>query len=146
LDPTFVIGGLLNSTGSNARLGASRYIVVEADESDASFLYLQPMSAVVTNIDRDHLGTYGNDFAKLKANFVEFLHRLPFYGCAVLCLDDPSVRDVLPQVARPMLTYGFDADADYRAGQLEAAGRTWRFRARRPDGLGDLDITLGIPG
>ncbi|HEX7034765.1 MAG TPA: UDP-N-acetylmuramate--L-alanine ligase [Pseudomonadales bacterium] len=146
LDPTFVIGGLLNSTGSNARLGASRYIIVEADESDASFLYLQPMSAVVTNIDRDHLGTYGNDFAKLKANFVEFLHRLPFYGCAVLCVDDPNVRDVLPQVARPMLTYGFDADADYRAEHLEGAGRTWRFRAHRPDGLANLDITLGIPG
>jgi len=146
LDPTFVIGGLLNSTGSNARLGGSRYIVAEADESDASFLYLQPMLAVVTNIDRDHLGTYGNDFETLKATFVEFLHRLPFYGSAVLCTDDADVRTILPDVARPMLTYGFGDDADFRAEALQTQGRTWRFRARRPGGQPDLDITLGIPG
>ena len=146
LDPTFVIGGLLNSTGSNARLGASRYIIAEADESDASFLYLQPMLAVVTNIDRDHLGTYGNDFERLKVTFVEFLHRLPFYGSAVLCIDDDDVRDILPDVARPMLTYGFEEDADYRAEALETRGRTWGFRARRPSGHPDLDVTLEIPG
>ncbi len=146
LDPTFVIGGLLNSTGSNARLGASRYIIVEADESDASFLNLQPMSAVVTNIDRDHMATYGNDFEALKRTFVDFLHRLPFYGSAVLCSDDPEVRGILPDVARPMLTYGFGDDADFRAVDLEAEGRTWRFRARRPGGHGDLAVTMRIPG
>jgi UDP-N-acetylmuramate--alanine ligase len=146
LDPTFVIGGLLNSTGSNARLGASRYIIAEADESDASFLYLQPMLAVVTNIDRDHMETYGNDFDTLKRTFVEFLHRLPFYGSAVLCIDDDEVRSILPDVARPMLTYGFADDADYRASNLVAEGRVWRFRVDRPGSRPSLDITLGIPG
>jgi UDP-N-acetylmuramate--alanine ligase len=146
VDPTFVIGGLLNSTGSNARLGASRYIIVEADESDASFLHLQPMLAVLTNIDRDHMTTYGNDFDALKSTYVEFLHRLPFYGSAVLCIDDPQVRDILPQVARPMLTYGFGADADYRAADLESEGRWWRFRATRPAGHADLSIDMQIPG
>ncbi len=146
LDPTFVIGGLLNSTGTNARLGAGRYIVAEADESDASFLYLQPMMAVVTNIDRDHMATYDNDFEKLKRTFVEFLHRLPFYGSAVLCLDDPEVRSILPEVARPMLTYGFGSECDYRATDLQAAGRTWRFTANRPHGLSSLPIRLGVPG
>jgi UDP-N-acetylmuramate--alanine ligase len=146
LDPTFVIGGLLNSTGTNARLGGSRYIIAEADESDASFLYLQPMLAVVTNIDRDHMATYGNDFDRLKRTFVEFLHRLPFYGAAVLCSDDAEVRSILADVARPMITYGFDADADYRASDLRADGRVWRFRASRPAGLAPLDVTMGIPG
>jgi len=146
LDPTFVIGGLLNSTGSNARLGGSRYIVAEADESDASFLHLQPMLAVVTNIDRDHLSTYGNDFETLKATFIEFLHRLPFYGCAVLCSDDANVRAILADVARPILTYGFGADADFRAHDLETQGRRWRFRVSRPDGHDDLAVTLAIPG
>jgi UDP-N-acetylmuramate--alanine ligase len=146
LDPTFVIGGLLNSAGSNARLGASRYIVAEADESDASFLHLQPMLAVLTNIDRDHMATYGNDFDALKATFVSFLHRLPFYGLVVLCIDDPHVREILPEVARPMLTYGFGDDADFRAVDLEGSGRTWRFRAVRPAGHPDLAITMQIPG
>lgn len=146
LDPTFVIGGLLNSTGSNARLGASRYIVAEADESDASFLHLQPMLAVVTNIDRDHMSTYGNDFEALKRTFVEFLHRLPFYGSAVLCSDDPEVRSILPDVARPMLTYGFGEDADYRALDLETEGRSWRFRVCRPAPQGELRVTLALPG
>lgn len=146
LDPTFVIGGLLNSTGSNARLGGSRYIIAEADESDASFLYLQPMLAVVTNIDRDHMATYGNDFETLKRTFVEFLHRLPFYGSAVLCIDDDEVRSILPDVARPMLTYGFSEDADFRASNLVAEGRDWRFRVERPGRLVPLDIALGIPG
>ncbi|NBC22805.1 MAG: UDP-N-acetylmuramate--L-alanine ligase [Gammaproteobacteria bacterium] len=146
LDPTFVIGGLLNSTGSNARLGGSRYIVAEADESDASFLHLQPMLAVVTNIDRDHMSTYGNDFEALKDTFVEFLHRLPFYGSAVLCSDDPEVRSILPEVARPMLTYGFGEDADYRALDIDTEGRTWRFRVSRPAPQGELQVTLALPG
>ncbi len=121
LDPTFVIGGLLNSTGSNAQLGASRYLIAEADESDASFLHLQPMVAVVTNIDRDHLRTYGGDFSRLSQTFVEFVHRLPFYGVAVLCVDDPHVRAILDEVSRPMLTYGVADDADFRATQYRSA-------------------------
>ena len=125
LDPTFVIGGLLNSTGSNAQLGASRYLIAEADESDASFLHLQPMVAVVTNIDRDHLRTYGGDFARLSQTFIEFVHRLPFYGVAVLCIDDAHVRAILDAVSRPMLTYGVSADADFRATHVEARGLAW---------------------
>lgn len=146
LDPTFVIGGLLESAGANARLGASRVIIVEADESDASFLHLQPMLAVVTNIDEDHMATYGHDFKRLQATFIEFIHRLPFYGTAVLCLDDPVLRGLLPQVSRPMLTYGFAPDADYRVSSLEPNGRHWRFRAHRPAGRAPLDIRLAAPG
>ena len=146
LDPTFVIGGLLESAGANARLGASRVIIVEADESDASFLHLQPMLAVVTNIDEDHMATYGHDFKRLQATFIEFIHRLPFYGTAVLCLDDPVLRGLLPQVSRPMLTYGFAPDADYRVSSLEPNGRHWRFRAHRPQGRAPLDIRLAAPG
>jgi UDP-N-acetylmuramate--alanine ligase len=145
LDPTFVIGGLLNSAGSNARLGAGRFLVAEADESDASFLHLNPLVAVVTNIDRDHLGTYEGDFSRLKRTFVEFVHRLPFYGVAVLCLDDAEVREVLPQVSRPTLTYGFAADADYRAIDVSPIGRAWRFTALRP-GRGPLEVTINLPG
>ena len=146
LDPTFVIGGLLESAGANARLGASRVIIVEADESDASFLHLQPMLAVITNIDEDHMATYGHDFERLQATFIEFIHRLPFYGTAVLCLDDPVLRGLLPKVSRPMLTYGFAADADYRVSDLDADGRCWRFRAHRPSGRLPLDIRLAAPG
>jgi len=146
LDPTFVIGGLLNSAGTNARLGASRYIIAEADESDASFLHLQPMLAVVTNIDRDHMATYHNDFDELKRTFVEFLHRLPFYGSAVLCADDPQVASIYADVARPLITYGFSPDSDYRATGLDARGRTWRFTVERPHGRAPLDIALAIPG
>ncbi len=146
LDPTFVVGGLLNSTGTNAKLGASRYIIAEADESDASFLYLQPMSAVITNIDRDHMGTYDNNFDNLKRTFVEFVHRLPFYGSIVLCTDDENVRDVLPLLSRPMFTYGFADDADFRAEELNTVGRTWQFVVKRPHGLPDLEISLAIPG
>jgi UDP-N-acetylmuramate--alanine ligase len=145
LDPTFVIGGLLNSAGTNARLGASRYIIAEADESDASFLYLQPMLAVVTNIDRDHMATYHNDFDELKRTFVAFLHRLPFYGSAVLCADDAQVRSIYADVARPLITYGFGADSDYRATRLEASGRTWRFAVERPHGLPALDVAWPCP-
>ncbi|MDE0271257.1 MAG: UDP-N-acetylmuramate--L-alanine ligase [Gammaproteobacteria bacterium] len=146
LDPTFVIGGLLESAGANARLGASRFIIVEADESDASFLHLQPMLAVVTNIDEDHMATYGQDFERLCATFIEFIHRLPFYGTVVLCIDDPVLRGLLPKVSRPMLTYGFAPDADYRAGGLAVNGRCWRFRAHRPGGREPLDISLAAPG
>ena len=146
LDPTFVIGGLLNSTGSNAQLGASRYLIAEADESDASFLHLQPMVAVVTNIDRDHLRTYGGDFSRLSQTFVEFVHRLPFYGVAVLCIDDPQVRAILDAVSRPMLTYGVSADADFRATHIEMRGLAWKFRAERPAGHPPLDVVINLPG
>jgi UDP-N-acetylmuramate--alanine ligase len=145
LDPTFVIGGLLKSAGANAKLGTSRYLVAEADESDASFLHLQPMIAVVTNVDNDHLVTHGGDFEKLKQSFVEFLHNLPFYGLAVLCSDDPIVRELLPQVARPTVRYGLGDDTDLRATGLEReAGRT-RFRAERA-GRAALAVTLNLPG
>ncbi len=146
LDPTFVIGGLLNSSGSNAKLGAGRFLVAEADESDASFLNLKPMVSVVTNIDRDHLGTYRNDFARLKATFVDFVHRLPFYGVAVLCVDDTEVRDILVDVSRPMLTYGFADDADFRAVDVRRTGRAWQFLAKRPGGRADLEVTINLPG
>lgn len=146
LDPTFVIGGRLNSLGTNARLGASRHLVAEADESDASFLHLMPMVSVVTNIDVDHMHTYGGDFEKLKQTFIDFLHNLPFYGLAVMCLDDPAVRDVIPRISRQVITYGIDQEADYRAERIEQRGMTMTFRAKRPGGLPDLDIELNIPG
>jgi UDP-N-acetylmuramate--alanine ligase len=145
LDPTFVIGGLLKSAGSNAKLGTSRYLVAEADESDASFLHLQPMIAIVTNIDNDHLGTHGGDFEKLKQSFVEFLHNLPFYGLAVLCSDDEVVREILPQVGRPTVLYGLGEDADLRAVGLERDGGTTRFQAVRP-GRARLAVELNLPG
>ncbi len=145
LDPTFVIGGLLKSAGSNAKLGTSRYLVAEADESDASFLHLQPMIAIVTNIDNDHLGTHGGDFGKLKLSFVEFLHNLPFYGLAVMCSDDEVVREILPQVGRPTVRYGLGEDADVRAVALAREGGTTRFQALRP-GRGPLAVELNLPG
>ena len=119
LDPTFVIGGLLNSAGTNARLGSSRYLIAEADESDASFLHLQPMVSVITNIDEDHMETYQGDFEKLKDTYIEFLHNLPFYGLAVVCLDNPVVREILPRIGRQVITYGFCEDADVRASQYQ---------------------------
>ncbi len=146
VDPTFVIGGRLNSSGSNARLGTGRYLVAEADESDASFLYLQPMISVVTNIDADHMSTYNNDFAELQKAFIEFLHRLPFYGLAVLCVDDPIVRKVLPDVSRPMSTYGFTEDANFRATNVRQEGTTNFFTVERPNGMNPLDIVLNLPG
>jgi len=145
LDPTFVIGGLLKSAGSNAKLGTSRYLVAEADESDASFLHLQPMIAIVTNIDNDHLGTHGGDFGKLKLSFVEFLHNLPFYGLAVMCSDDEVVREILPQVGRPTVRYGLGEDADVRAVALAREGGTTRFQALRP-GRPPLAVELNLPG
>jgi len=145
LDPTFVIGGRLNSAGSHARLGAGEYIVVEADESDASFLNLTPVMAVVTNIDNDHMETYGHDFARLKQAFVDFLSRLPFYGHAVLCIDDRHVREILPFVSKPVLTYGFAADAQVRAVDAVAEGTQMRFTALR-EGSPPLPVRLNLPG
>jgi UDP-N-acetylmuramate--alanine ligase len=145
LDPTFVIGGRLNAAGSNARLGAGEFIVVEADESDASFLHLQPVIAVVTNIDADHMSTYGHDFGRLKQAFVQFLQNLPFYGSAVLCVDDPNVRAILPEVSKPVLTYGTAEDAAVRAEAIEHDAGRMRFRARRPGGP-PLEVTLNLPG
>lgn len=145
-DPTFVIGGKLNSAGTNARLGGSRYLVAEADESDASFLHLQPMVSIVTNIDADHMDTYGGDFEKLKDTFVEFLHNLPFYGLAVLCVDDDNVRSVLPRLGRQFVTYGFSEDADYRAVDLTQDGMYTRFIVKRIGDKSDLEIRLRMPG
>lgn len=146
LDPTFVIGGRLNSAGTNAKLGASRFLVAEADESDASFLHLTPMAAVVTNIDADHMHTYGGDFEKLKQTFVDFLHNLPFYGVACLCTDDAVVREILPRVSRSVMTYGFEQDADFRATEVQQTASQIAFRAHRPDGKADLKISLNMPG
>lgn len=146
LDPTFVIGGLLNSAGTNAKLGGSRYLVAEADESDASFLHLQPMLSVVTNIDMDHMTTYGGDFNKLKDTFIQFLHNLPFYGLAVVCSDDPNVREIMPSISRPTVTYGVNESADYRAVDIVHRNLSMGFTAKRPGGLADLKITLNIPG
>ena len=148
LDPTFVIGGRLNSAGANARLGSGEYIVVEADESDASFLNLLPMLAVVTNIDADHMDTYGHDFNRLKAAFVEFLHRMPFYGAALVCVDDDAIRSLLPSIARPITTYGFADDAQVQAVNVRAVGTQMHFTARRRNGitLPDLDVVLNLPG
>jgi len=145
LDPTFVIGGRLTAAGSNARLGAGDFIVAEADESDASFLHLQPVIAVVTNIDEDHMDTYEHDFARLKGAFVQFLQNLPFYGAAILCIDDEHVRAILPQVAKPVLTYGTAADAMVRAEAIRHDGGRMRFRALR-DKAGPLEVTLNLPG
>ena len=146
LDPTFVIGGQLNSAGSHARLGDGHYLVAEADESDASFLYLQPSLAVVTNIDADHLSTYEGDFDRLRQTFIEYLHHLPFYGLAVLCLDDPEVRSVLPEVTRPVVTYGIETAADVRAANMRQDGVQTHFTVTRPGRDGQLLITLNLPG
>ncbi len=149
LDPTFVIGGRLNAAGANSRLGSGDYIVVEADESDGSFLNLMPVMAVVTNIDTDHMETYGHDVARLRHAFVEFVHRLPFYGAVVLCSDDAGVRSVLPMISRPIVTYGFGEDAMIRAVDVAAIpGGTMTFTAQRRNGvrLPDLRVTLNLPG
>ncbi|MBA6412959.1 UDP-N-acetylmuramate--L-alanine ligase [Parahaliea sp. F7430] len=146
LDPTFVIGGLVNSVGSNAQLGASRYLVAEADESDASFLHLQPMVAVVTNIEADHMETYGGDFSVLRSTFLDFLHNLPFYGLAVLCIDDPVVAGLIPDLTRQVLTYGFNADADYRIDNMLKQGLSTSFTVHRPGLQTSLEVTLNMPG
>ena len=148
LDPTFVIGGRLISAGANAKLGAGDYIVVEADESDASFLNLNPIMSVVTNIDADHMETYGHDFNKLKSAFIEFLHRMPFYGAAVLCIDDPVIGSILSQVSRPITSYGLSEQAQVRAVDVRAEGARMRFLVKRSNGvtLPDMQIDLNLPG
>lgn len=146
LDPTYVIGGRLNSAGSNAKLGLGDYLVAEADESDASFLYLQPMIAIVTNIDQDHMSTYNNSYQRLKETFIEFLHHLPFYGLAVMCLDDEGVREVLPSISKPVVTYGVHADADIRAENVIKDGMRTSFEVIRKGKAGKLQVTLNMPG
>ena len=145
LDPTFVIGGRLISAGANARLGTGDFIVAEADESDASFLNLFPVIEVITNIDADHMDTYGHDFARLKQAFIEFTHRLPFYGIAVLCVDDPNVKEILPFVSKPIIRYGLAPDAQVRAVNVEAREGKMHFTAMREDAA-PIDIVLNLPG
>lgn len=148
VDPTFVIGGRLNAAGANSRLGQGQYIVVEADESDASFLNLMPVMAVVTNIDADHMETYGHDFARLKHAFVDFIHRMPFYGAAIVCIDDPGVRSILPMISRPVVTYGLGPDAMVRGVNLRAQGSRMHFDVQRRNGdvLPDLHAQVNLPG
>ena len=146
LDPTFVIGGLVNSVGSNAQLGAGRILIAEADESDASFLHLQPMVTVITNIEADHMETYGGDFGVLRRTFLDFIHNLPFYGIAVMCIDDPVVREMLPDVSRRVITYGFSEDADYRIEELRRNGLMTAYVVQRPDDRAPLAINLNMPG
>lgn len=144
-DPTFVIGGLLNSAGSNARLGSGRYLIAEADESDASFLHLQPMATVITNIEADHMDTYQGDFEKLKATYLDFCHNLPFYGMAVICLDDPVLREISPAIGRTVVTYGFSEDADYVISQFSQQGTQSQFVITDPSG-NQREVTLNLPG
>lgn len=147
LDPTFVIGGRLNSAGANAKLGSGDFLVAEADESDASFLFLSPVISVITNIDADHMETYGHDFAKLRQAFVDFLHRLPFYGVAVLCVDDPHVREIIPFVSKQVLRYGTDASAHFRAENIRAVGSQMHFDCIRHNGAEPkLAVELNLPG
>lgn len=145
LDPTFVVGGLVNNFGTNARLGVSDYLVAEADESDASFLHLQPMVTVITNIEEDHMSTYDGDFGKLKKTFIEFVHNLPFYGVAVVCIDDPVIRDLIPVFSRPVITYGFSEDADFRVEEVAVEGMQSSFRVTYPEGEPVL-LTIRVPG
>lgn len=145
LDPTFVNGGLVKSVGTNARLGSSRFLIAEADESDASFLHLQPMVSIVTNIEADHMDTYGGDFETLKQTFIDFLHNLPFYGQAIMCIDDPVVRELIPKIGRQVITYGFSEDADVKIVNYRQTGQQGKFTVVRKD-RADLDITLNIPG
>ncbi len=145
-DPTFVVGGRVNSVGTNAKLGGSRYLVAEADESDASFLHLQPMVAVVTNIEADHMETYDFDFSRLTKTYIEFLHNLPFYGLAVMCIDDPVILELLVDVARPILTYGFSEDAAYRIQDMVVEKNRSQFVIERPEGMAALNVSLNMPG
>ncbi len=146
LDPTYVIGGKLNSSAKHARLGKGKYLVAEADESDASFLYLQPVIAVVTNVDADHLPTYGGDFNQLKKTFIEFLHHLPFYGLAVVCVDDDEARSLLPEINRPVIRYGIEQDADVCASNIIFKGEQSQFEVMLPESEKSLSITLNMPG
>lgn len=145
LDPTFVNGGLVKSAGTNARLGSSRILIAEADESDASFLHLQPMVTIVTNIEADHMDTYGGDFDNLKQTFIDFLHNLPFYGQAIVCIDDPVICEIIPRISRQVITYGFAQDADVRIENYRQLGQQGQFTVVRK-GKANLDITLNIPG
>ena len=145
-DPTYVIGGRLNRSGSNAKLGSSRYFVAEADESDASFLYLQPMMSVVTNIDADHMETYNHDFSQLEDTFLEFIDHLPFYGIAIICVDDPVVRNLLPKIARPMISYGLTDQADCYTLDWQARNVQSHFTVKRFSHHPDLTVTLNLPG
>ncbi|MGN4084349.1 UDP-N-acetylmuramate--L-alanine ligase, partial [Burkholderia gladioli] len=145
LDPTFVIGGRLISAGANARLGSGDFIVAEADESDASFLNLYPVIEVITNIDEDHMDTYGHDFARLKQAFIEFTQRLPFYGSAVVCVDDPNVRQIIPFISKPVVRYGLSPDAEVRAEQVDARDGRMHFTVIR-DGHAPLPVVLNLPG
>ena len=145
LDPTFVIGGKLNSLGSNAKLGSSRYFIAEADESDASFIHLQPMVSVVTNIEADHMETYGGDFGKMQDTYIEFLHNLPFYGLAIVCGDDPVIQNMLPELGRKYLTYGFSEGMDVRATDIRFGFNQSQFTARR-NGREDLNVMVNLPG
>ncbi|MEW8014963.1 MAG: UDP-N-acetylmuramate--L-alanine ligase [Candidatus Sedimenticola endophacoides] len=145
LDPTFVIGGKLTAAGTHAKLGASEYLVAEADESDASFLYLQPMMAVVTNVDADHMGTYGGDFERLRRTFIEFLHHLPFYGLAVVCIDDRNARELLPEISRTVITYGTSPEADLRASDIRQEGLRTHFSVTEAEGE-RFEVTLNMPG
>ncbi|MBI1194439.1 MAG: UDP-N-acetylmuramate--L-alanine ligase [Gammaproteobacteria bacterium] len=145
-DPTYIIGGRLNSTGVNAQLGSSRFLVAEADESDASFLYLQPMLAVVTNIDADHMATYGNDFGRLRKAFIDFLHHLPFYGQAVVCVDDPIVAGMLADISRPLVTYGLSEDAEVSAHEIRYETTRTHFAVRQDGVEGELRVTLNLSG
>lgn len=145
LDPTFVIGGVLTSSGSNAKLGGSRYLIAEADESDASFLHLQPMVSIVTNIDADHMSTYEGDFSFLTETFIEFLHNLPFYGLSVLCIEDPTIQEIIPKVSRPIVTYGLSSEADFYATAIKQTNLSTEFVAHGP-GIQALKIKLNMPG
>ena len=145
LDPTFVIGGQVASEGANARLGGGRHLIAEADESDASFMLLQPVLAVITGVDRDHLDTYGQDFDRLKAAFIEFAHRLPFYGCAFVCADDPCGAELIERIERPTRSYGFDRAANYRASNVRPGTAGWAFDIERPDAE-PLHVSVPLPG
>ncbi len=146
LDPTFVIGGILNSSSASARLGTGKYFVIEADESDASFLYFNPMASIVTNIDADHMQTYGNDFNQLKQAFLDFLHRLPFYGLAVVCIDDPVVKEILPKISRPVITYGFSDAADVQISDCKQQGFSCDFKINLKQQNQKMDLKLNLPG
>ena len=146
LDPTFVVGGLLKSEGRNAKLGDGKYLIAEADESDASFLFLQPMVAVITNVDRDHLSAYDHDFEKLKETFIQFAHRLPFYGHVFLCSDDKPAISLMQDLASPVFTYGLSAGADFRAKEVESEQSVWRFKVERPEQFRELEVELPLPG
>ena len=146
MDPTFIVGGRINSFASHSKLGAGQYLVAEADESDASFLHLQPILSVVTNIDSDHLSAYDSDFNKLQDAFVEFIHHLPFYGMTVLCIDNETIRELLPRISRPYLTYGFSEDADYQITDVEMTGTKTNFKLKHHDNKSPITLNLNLPG